>query len=86
MPSDPRILLLDNPTRGLDMESARWVWQQLTEYATRGTSIVFSSAELEEILQVADRVIVFFDGVVVMSLKTCDSEPNEIARAIAGKV
>jgi simple sugar transport system ATP-binding protein len=86
MPTDPALLLLENPTRGLDVESARWVWEQLVEYTANGTSIVFSSAELEEILQVASRILVFYDGVVVRDVRTCDTTLEELGQAIAGKV
>jgi ABC-type uncharacterized transport system ATPase subunit len=85
MPSDPLILLLEHPTRGLDMESVHWVWQHLMSYAARGTSIVFSSTEIDEILQVADRVLVFFNGTLVKDVKTCDTSLNELGQAIAGK-
>lgn len=86
MPTNPLLLLLENPTRGLDVESARWVWEQLIEYTERGTSIVFSSAELEEILQVASRILVFYNGVVVKDARTCDITLNDLGQAIAGKV
>ena len=85
MPTNPLVLLLEHPTRGLDMESIHWVWQHLMSYAASGTSIVFSSTELDEILQVADRVLVFFDGALVKDVKTCDTSLNELGQAIAGK-
>jgi ABC-type uncharacterized transport system ATPase subunit len=86
IPEDPRLLLLENPTRGLDMESVRWVWQQLVSYAARGTSILFSSVELDEILQVSDRVLVFYDGIVVKDVRACDTNLVDLGQAIAGKV
>jgi ABC-type uncharacterized transport system ATPase subunit len=86
MPKDPLILLLEHPTRGLDMESVHWVWQQLMESAAKGTSIVFSSAELEEVIEVADRILVFFNGIIVKDVKTSDINLNELGLAIAGKV
>jgi len=86
MPRDPLILLLEHPTRGLDVESFRWVWQQLVDHAGRGTSIIFSSAELEEILEVADRILVFYNGFLVKDVKTCDTTATELGLAIAGKV
>lgn len=86
MPAHPIILFLENPTRGLDMESVRWVWEHLMGYAAEGTSIVFSSAELEEILQVANRVLVFYNGAVVRDVKACDTDLDDLGRAIAGKV
>ena len=86
IPEDPRILLLENPTRGLDMESVRWVWEQLVSYTAGGTAILFSSAELDEILQVSDRVLVFYNGTVVKDVRTCDTNVGDLGQAIAGKV
>ena len=86
IPEDPRLLLLENPTRGLDMESVRWVWQQLVSYAARGTSILFSSVELDEILQVSDRVLVFYNGAVVKDVRACDTNLVDLGQAIAGKL
>jgi simple sugar transport system ATP-binding protein len=81
----PRLLLLEQPTRGLDLESARWVWERLMDYAAKGAGVVFSSAELEEILEVADRVLVFFNGSLVSNVRTCDTSMGELGQAIAGK-
>lgn len=82
---NPSLLLLENPTRGLDMESAHWVWEHLRLYCERGTAIVFSSSELDEILRVADRVLVFFEGSAVKNVKTTETDSHELGRAIAGK-
>jgi ABC-type uncharacterized transport system ATPase subunit len=86
IPDDPIILLLENPTRGLDMESVRWVWDHLMSYVNRGTAILFSSMELEEIIQVADRVVVFFDGAMVKEERACDTDLNALGQAMAGRV
>ena len=86
LPENPRLLLLENPTRGLDMESAQWVWQHFQTYCSHNTSIIFSSPELEEILMVAERVLVFFNGHVVKDVKTGDIDIHTLGRAVAGKV
>ncbi len=86
LPSHPRLLLLEHPTRGLDLDSVQWVWQKLMDFAAGGTAILFSSAELDEILQVADRILVFFNGVMVKDVKCCDTTLSDVAQAIAGKV
>lgn len=86
IPEDPLILLLENPTRGLDMESVRWVWEHLMTYVNKGTGIIFSSMELEEIIQVADRIVVFFDGTMVKDVRACDTDLNALGQAIAGRV
>jgi general nucleoside transport system ATP-binding protein len=86
IPENPRLLLLENPTRGLDLESTQWVWQQLTQYARDGAAVVFSSADLDEIVRVADRVMIFFEGRLVLDAMTCETSSEQIVRAIAGKV
>ncbi|MGD9416054.1 MAG: ATP-binding cassette domain-containing protein, partial [Desulfobacterales bacterium] len=86
LPADPHLLILENPTRGLDIESVNWVWQHLHTFCSKKTSIVFSSPELDEILMVADRVLVFFNGRVIKEVAATDTNAQELGRAIAGKV
>jgi simple sugar transport system ATP-binding protein len=86
LPSSPVLLLLENPTRGLDVDSVNWVWQHLQAYCQQQTSIVFSSSELDEILMVADRVLVFFNGRMIMDVEASRTDVQTLGRAIAGKV
>jgi ABC-type uncharacterized transport system ATPase subunit len=64
LPTPLSLLLMEHPTRGLDIESALWVWGQLLERTQAGTAILFASADLDEILQYSDRVMVFSGGQV----------------------
>lgn len=84
LPPSPVILLLENPTRGLDVGSAHWVWHHLQAYAASGTAIVFSTAELDEILMIADRAIVFYNGRIVADIEAHKADADTLARAIAG--
>ena len=59
---EPRILLLDEPTRGVDVGAKAEVHSLLAGLAGAGAAIVMASGEMEEILAVADRVLVFHDG------------------------
>jgi general nucleoside transport system ATP-binding protein len=86
LPPKPELLLLENPTRGLDVESVHWVWDHLNAFAAQGTAIVFSSPELDEILMVSDRVLVFFDGRIIKDEQPEETDALEMGRAIAGKV
>jgi general nucleoside transport system ATP-binding protein len=86
LPENPILLLLENPTRGLDVESVIWVWRHLQAYCRRMTSIVFSSSELDEILMVADRVLVFFNGRLIKDFESARTDVHELGMAIAGKV
>ena len=84
LPPAPALLLLGNPTRGLDMESVHWVWQHLHQYCARRTCIAFSSPDLDEIMMHADRVLVFFDGAIIKDTRTDQTDAYELGRAIAG--
>jgi ABC-type uncharacterized transport system ATPase subunit len=79
------LLLLEQPTRGLDVESANWVWWHLSKYCLRKTSIIFSSADLDEIMSIADRILVFFDGMIIKDVRREETNIKELAEAIAGK-
>ncbi|MGC6489037.1 MAG: sugar ABC transporter ATP-binding protein [Planctomycetota bacterium] len=58
----PRLLLLDEPTRGVDVGARAEIYRRLDALATDGLAILFVSSELEEVLQLADRVLVMRDG------------------------
>jgi simple sugar transport system ATP-binding protein len=62
LPQQPRVMILEQPTLGLDVDSARYIWHQLLERRTHGTAILFNSPDLEEIVTYSDRIVVFFAG------------------------
>ena len=61
----PQVLLLDEPTRGIDVGAKVEIQNLVVEMAANGLSVMFISAELEEVVRVAHRVAVLRDGVVV---------------------
>lgn len=61
----PQVLLLDEPTRGIDVGAKVEIQNLVVEMAENGLSVMFISAELEEVVRVANRVAVLRDGVVV---------------------
>jgi simple sugar transport system ATP-binding protein len=79
------ILLLEHPTRGLDIESAIYMWDKLKERCKQGTSIIFISADLEEILRYSDRVMVFFSGHVSEPLDARQTSLEQLGQLIGGK-
>ena len=84
LPQNPLLLLLENPTRGLDIESACWVWTQLHQLCQSQTSIVFSSSDLDEIAEVSDRILVFFNGRIVKQFSAVETNMDELGRAVSG--
>ncbi|MGD1995783.1 MAG: ATP-binding cassette domain-containing protein [Anaerolineae bacterium] len=85
LPPSLRLLLMEHPTRGLDVESARWIWQQLLARREEGTAIVFTSADLEELLERSDRVVAFYGGRMIEPRKACDTTVEQLGHLIAGK-
>lgn len=85
LPDDPKVLLLENPTRGLDHDSTLAVWDiLLSRCRVSGTAVIFSSSELDEILQVADRILVFSNGELMMDRPCHGVDRNDIGLAVAG--
>ncbi len=80
-----KLLLLEHPTRGLDIESAIWIWGKLKDRCKQGTSIIFISADLEEILHYSDRILVFFGGKVSAPLDAHTTTVEQLGQLIGGK-
>lgn len=60
----PRVLLLDEPTRGIDVGAKQEIYKLIEELASKGLAILFVSSELEEVMGLADRVLVMHEGEV----------------------
>ena len=85
LPANLKVLLMEHPTRGLDIESADWVWEQLLARREQGTSIVFASADLDELLRYSDRILVFFSGRIIGELDAATTNVDEIGLLIGGR-
>jgi simple sugar transport system ATP-binding protein len=85
-PEAPTLLLMEHPTRGLDVESAEWVWQQLLERRAHGTTIVFASSDLDELMRYSDRILVCFSGAVTGEVRGERATVDELGLLIGGKV
>jgi simple sugar transport system ATP-binding protein len=76
----PPALVIENATRGLDLRSAAYVLQQVVEARAHGVAIVLYSTDLDELLSVADRMLVVFDG----SVMEVAVDPEMVGRAMLG--
>jgi simple sugar transport system ATP-binding protein len=84
IPPHSRLLLMEHPTRGLDMESTESIWGLLLDWTRSGTAIVFTSSELDELLDRSDRILVFFGGRVRV-LDARHATVEQLGEAIGGK-
>ena len=60
--TEPKILILDEPTRGVDVGAKAEIYEIMNELTKQGVSIIMISSELPEIINMADRVYVMYDG------------------------
>lgn len=79
------IILLEHPTRGLDIESTIYMWDKLKERCKLGTSIFFISGDLDEILRYSDRILVFFSGRVSKPQDSAAISLDQLGQLIGGK-
>ena len=61
---NPRLLLLDEPTRGIDIGSKQEIYRLMEELAASGVAVLFVSSEMEEVLGMADRALVMHEGAI----------------------
>jgi ABC-type sugar transport system ATPase subunit len=80
----PRLLMLDDPTRGVDVGAKVEIYRLLREAAASGIGIVASSSEIPELLQLCDRIVVMFRGRVVASLAREEATEAVIAHYAGG--
>jgi ABC-type uncharacterized transport system ATPase subunit len=79
------LVLIEHPTRGLDIESVIYIWRKLKERCRKGAAIIFISSDLEEILQYSDHVLVFFSGMVSQPLDATTITIEQLGQLIGGK-
>ncbi|MEN3280539.1 MAG: ribose transport system ATP-binding protein [Solirubrobacteraceae bacterium] len=72
------LLLLDEPTRGVDVLARGEIHARLHELADRGTAIVATSSELDELFELCDRLLVLGAGRVLADVETADAQPREV--------
>lgn len=84
LPEKPTVMVLENPTRGLDVDSSLWIWQQLLERRTFGTAILFSSPDLDELVAYSDRIIVCYAGQTAEIPDVRATTAEELGRYIGG--
>jgi ABC-type uncharacterized transport system ATPase subunit len=84
MPSLPLLMVLEQPTRGLDVDSSRWIWQQLLMRRDLGTAILFSSPDLDELVEYSNRILVFYAGHVFEIPDARRTTIDELGRLIGG--
>ena len=80
-----KLLLLEHPTRGLDVRSSEYIWQLLHRRREDGTAIIFMSADLDEIIERSDKILVFCGGVMSRMVDARKTSVDELGHLIGGQ-
>jgi simple sugar transport system ATP-binding protein len=81
--SEPKLLVLDQPTRGLDVGSIEFIHRQAIEMRDAGAAILLVSAELDEVLELSDRIAVMYRGELVATLDGRGANREEVGLLMA---
>jgi general nucleoside transport system ATP-binding protein len=82
---DPRLLVVSQPTRGLDVGATEYVRSQLLARRAEGAAIVLVSEDLDELLALSDRLVVLYEGRIVGEMGTREADPEHIGMLMAGR-
>ena len=81
---NPKVLLVGQPTRGVDIGAIEFIHQRLIDMRDKGVAILLVSVELEEVLSLSDRIVVMFDGKIVGEKVNQNVTDREIGLLMAG--
>ena len=82
--TQPQVIILDEPTKGIDIGSKAAVHEFMAELASQGLSVIMVSSEIPEVIGMSDRVIVMRDGRIVAELEDDALTPETLVRHAAG--
>ena len=81
---EPRLLILHNPTRGLDIVSTRFVYDQVRATTAKDCSVLLISEDLDEVVALSDRIFAIFNGGLRGPWKSGSVDVHEVGRAMTG--
>ena len=81
----PKLLLVNQPTRGVDLGATQFIWRTITDARDKGAAVLLSSADLSELLALSDRLVVLYRGKIVAAfLNTPDLTPETLGTYMLG--
>jgi ribose transport system ATP-binding protein len=81
----PRVLLLDEPTRGIDVGAKQEIYRLMETLAGQGVAILFVSSEMEEVLGMSDRALVMHEGAITGELRRHELSEEAIMHLATGR-
>jgi rhamnose transport system ATP-binding protein len=83
--TEPRVLIVDEPTRGIDVATKAEVHRLMSQLAADGVAVVMVSSELPEVLGMADRVLVMHEGRLVADIARERADEHTVMLAATGQ-
>ncbi len=80
--SNPELLILNDPTRGIDVGAKHEIYQLINTWAQQGCTILFTSSDIEEVLGMSDRILVLYRGRIVRELQASHTNKDEVMRYV----
>lgn len=80
----PKLIIAQQPTRGLDIAATEYVYKRLIDERSRGAAIILISTELDEVLALSDRIIVLYEGQIMGEVSGKNPDIHEIGLMMAG--
>ncbi len=80
----PELLIAAQPTRGLDVGAIEYIHNRLVQERDKGRAILLVSLEMEEVLNLSDRIAVIYEGEIVGTVKASETNENELGLMMAG--
>jgi simple sugar transport system ATP-binding protein len=84
MESDPDVLIVGQPTRGVDIGAIEFIHRQIIKMRDAGKAILLVSVELDEIRSLSDRILVMFDGEIVGEADPATADEGDLGLLMAG--
>lgn len=81
---DPSVLIAVQPTRGLDVGAIEFIHKNLIAHRDRGHAVLLVSLELDEVMNISDRILVMYDGQIVANLKASETTIEELGLYMLG--
>jgi len=83
---DPSLLIASQPTRGIDIGAQALIWEKLRESRDNGLGVLLISADLEELIGLSDRIVVFYQGSLVTELSSEEVSPEDLGGYMTGLI
>ncbi len=81
----PKVLILDEPTRGVDVGAKKEIYQLINKFKADGMSIILVSSEMPEVLGMSDRILVMHEGHISGEFMAQDADQEKLLACAVGK-